>query len=285
MVSVPGVYQWRGGIYCCVFQIQSCEFSSLNRTRLSHSQGLQSLIKRMQAGNFRLDEPQVTSLLSSLLCTVAYLHSRGIAHRDIKPSNIVIRDPANLTDVVLLDFGSSFSTNSTEASDGYAENGAPMPNFGAMQTLCGTPFYLAPELVLGHQYTEKVDIWAIGCLAFQLLTGHTPFEKSRSFEELYSKIAGADFQFPSNDTDHPPISEEARSFTTSLLALDPRQRPSAGQALVHPWLTSGLRENPRVEEIRATGLQRERALSGFSVEFDSETGSLTPVFAARSAEF
>lgn len=79
---------------------------------------------------------------ATLLCTLTLIHSRGIAHRDIKPDNIIVRDPNNLADVVLLDFGSAFS-GGTHSPD------AGLPATIAMRTLCGTPFFLAPEIILG----------------------------------------------------------------------------------------------------------------------------------------
>lgn len=126
------------------------------------------------------------------------------------------------------------------------------------------------------EYCEKVDIWALGCLAFQLVTGRTPFEDSGSFEELYTRISAADFNFPApEDVD---MSLEAKLFMQSLLSRDPAQRPSAGKALAHPWLSCPTSASVPSLTIPASPGKRQRAVSGVSVQFDEETGALSPVF-------
>lgn len=96
----------------------------------------------------------------------------------------------------------------------------------------GTPFYLAPEIVVGQPYTTKVDMWSIGCIAYQLLVGVTPFQASTSFEQLYQRIVVGDYSFP----DDVPLSDLAKDFVRCLLIPDPDLRFSAGQAMRHPWI-------------------------------------------------
>jgi len=104
-----------------------------------------------------------------------------------------------------------------------------------MSTIAGTPFFLAPEVVLGSQsrtYTNKIDVWSLGIIAYQLLIGTTPFHDSTSFTELYRRIVEADFEIPTDA----PISNLGRDFIRTLLQPDPEIRPTAQQALRHPWI-------------------------------------------------
>ncbi len=101
---------------------------------------------------------------------VAYLHSHNIVHRDLKLDNILIEESTRM--VKLIDFGFSVVVG----------NGVKLKVF------CGTPSYMAPEIVRKHEYDGKpVDIWALGVLLFVLLTGTFPF-RGISEQDLYQKI-------------------------------------------------------------------------------------------------
>ena len=97
----------------------------------------------------------------------------GIVHRDLKPQNIVFPTKGNMEDVKIIDFGMS-------------KRGMKRTMFGrrAVQTACGTPLYVAPELVEGARYDEKIDIWAIGVLAYQMASGRHPFQGKDQDETL-----------------------------------------------------------------------------------------------------
>lgn len=166
-----------------------------------------------------LTEPQIRTVLRSLLSTLGYCHSLGITHRDIKPSNVLLRRPDDLSDICLSDF----STSSI----------LPLSSGQLMKTVVGTPFYLPPEIVRGQPYSPKVDVYSLGCMAFQLAYGHTPFEGSRSFMDLYARIAGDDWTFPENSGG----STDFKQFVSQLLHPDPLTRPSADDALRHPFLS------------------------------------------------
>ena len=102
---------------------------------------------------------------------IYYLHSRNIAHRDIKLDNVLIEETTRA--IKLIDFGFSVVT----PSDG-----------GKLKIFCGTPSYMAPELVRKHSYDGKqVDMWALGVLLYVMLTGVLPFRGSTE-KELFDKI-------------------------------------------------------------------------------------------------
>lgn len=164
---------------------------------------------------------------------------------------------------MLVDFGSAFYKGKRPSVEG------GQSSLEAMQTICGTPYYLSPELVKGVAYTSKVDLWSVGCIAHALLYGKSPFEGSKNFAELYVRITRADFTFP--DIANGP-SEKARSFVRYLLQADSSMRPEAGLALAHAW----------VSPPTPTLLEGKPEEVGFLVQFDHVSGSLCLAFPVQA---
>lgn len=199
----------------------------------------------------RLPEQDQRTVLRRLLEVLAFCHANGIAHRDLKPSNIMLRNSRDLSSLALTDFSTTFVTESTAPRS---------PNHPMMKTLVGTPFYLAAEVVRGQLYNEKVDMFSLGCIAFQLAFGRTPFQDATSFVELYSRIVSNAWTFPEGPGNL--TSPLFKDFVSKLLTGDPEIRLSAQEALLHPWLIP-----PRPS--------LERKLSGITVVFVE--GELRPV--------
>lgn len=103
-------------------------------------------------------------------------------------------------------------------------------------TVVGTPFYLPPDVIVGHGYSAKVDLWTLGCICYQLVFGKTPFSRATNFLELYSLIVAGSWSFPA-DADGVG-STQFRNFVSQLLVVDPAQRLSAAEASHHPWFAS-----------------------------------------------
>jgi calcium/calmodulin-dependent protein kinase I len=166
-------------------------------------------------------EEFASTLLRRLLCALEYLHEKGIVHRDLKPENLLLRKPNDALSVVLVDFGLS----------GRISERKPL-----LFSRCGSPHYCAPEVLGACGYDEKVDIWSVGCIAFALLSGTVPFDAS-SNGALKRMVRRGVWTF--DEYHWEGVSEEARRFVSSLLAVDAHRRPSARQALTDPWLDVG----------------------------------------------
>jgi len=184
-------------------------------------------------GNY--SEKDAAFVVRQIIEAVAYLHSKGIAHRDLKPENLLCTG-ANNEIIKVADFGLSkeFSTESLE-------------------TMVGTPDYVAPEVLRAKGYTNAVDIWSIGVITYVLLCGSPPFYGSEE-KEVYMKILAADFKFFSPDWD--TISKEAKSFITCLLVLIPGRRPTASQCLEAPWLKPSDNNNQNLSQALSENLKR-----------------------------
>eukprot|EP00908_Phaeocystis_cordata_P010989 Transcript_21832.p2 GENE.Transcript_21832~~Transcript_21832.p2 ORF type:complete len:252 (+),score=139.02 Transcript_21832:354-1109(+) len=159
----------------------------------------------------KFDEPQVARWVSQIAEALVFLHEHHVIHRDLKPENILL-DASN--DVKIADFGWSTVTA------------------GKRTTFCGTLDYLAPEM-LGESYDYRVDIWSLGVLMFELLTGKAPFDAEET-EETQQKIRSDDVVFPAGDE---ALSAEATELLTGLLQKDPEKRLGLPAVLAHSWIT------------------------------------------------
>jgi len=140
---------------------------------------------------------------AEITSAIGYMHSLNIVYRDLKPENILLDSTGH---IVLTDFGLC------------KEN---VPIGGTTNTFCGTPEYLAPEVLKKHAYGRPVDWWCLGCVTFEMMCGLPPFY-SRDCNEMYDRILHDKLRFP----DHvPPL---ARSFLEGLLARIPDQRLGGG---------------------------------------------------------
>ena len=168
-------------------------------------------------------EDEISKICHGALSALAYCHSKGIVHRDLKPQNIVFPTAGNLNDIKIIDFGMS-------------KRGMKRTRFGrrAVQTACGTPLYVAPEIICGARYDEKIDIWAIGVLAYHMAAGRHPFQGMSQEETLDNIERHTAIRFSGKAwRDKSPI---LQSFIDLLLKPKISKRPSASEALRHPFL-------------------------------------------------
>eukprot|EP00033_Pygsuia_biforma_P000655 GCRY01000770.1.p1 GENE.GCRY01000770.1~~GCRY01000770.1.p1 ORF type:complete len:310 (-),score=24.75 GCRY01000770.1:321-1250(-) len=172
--------------------------------------------KVVELGNYT--EHDAAILMKKLLSAVSYLHDMGIVHRDLKPENLLLETSDDITSIRVTDFGLS-----RVAGKQYV-----------LMTACGTPGYVAPEVLQCEGYGQAVDLWACGVILYILLSGMPPFY-SNNTATLFNQIMSADYDF--DDPIWVPVSQEAKDLVASLLQVDPSNRLTAKQALQHPWIS------------------------------------------------
>jgi len=165
-------------------------------------------------------ESEASHLVRKIVSAVDYLHNLGIVHRDLKPENLLLKRADNDLEIAIADFGLSKIV------------GQQM----MMQTACGTPSYVAPEVLNASGYGKEVDMWSIGVITYILLCGFPPFYGD-TVPEIFEQIMEANFDYP-EEYWH-TVSKEAKDFINRLLVVDSDKRLSAGDALRHPWLSGG----------------------------------------------
>ncbi|XP_004564660.1 serine/threonine-protein kinase H1 homolog [Maylandia zebra] len=166
-------------------------------------------------------ERDATRVLQMVLDGVKYLHTLGITHRDLKPENLLYYHPGPDSKIIITDFGLASSRK---------KGGECL-----MKTTCGTPEYIAPEILVRKPYTNAVDMWALGVISYILMSGTMPFEDDNRMR-LYRQILKGKYSFSGEPW--PSVSNLAKDFVERVLTVDPSERLTAGQALKHPWIVS-----------------------------------------------
>jgi calcium/calmodulin-dependent protein kinase I len=179
-------------------------------------------------------ESEASTLVRKIVSAVEYLHGIDIVHRDLKPENLLLKRADNDLEVALADFGLSKIV------------GQQM----MMQTACGTPSYVAPEVLNATGYGKEVDMWSIGVITYILLCGFPPFYGD-TVPEIFEQIMEANFDYPEEYWG--TISKEAKDFINRLLVVDTADRMSAAEALKHPWLSGAASKSKTLN----TGKMRE----------------------------
>ncbi|XP_064786069.1 serine/threonine-protein kinase H1 homolog [Oncorhynchus masou masou] len=166
-------------------------------------------------------ERDATRVLQMVLDGVKYLHTLGITHRDLKPENLLYYHPGADSKIMVTDFGLASTRKKGDEC--------------LMKTTCGTPEYIAPEILVRKPYTNAVDMWALGVISYILLSGTMPFEDDNRMR-LYRQILKGKYSFSGEPW--PSVSNLAKDFIDRVLTVDSSERLTAGQALKHPWIVS-----------------------------------------------
>nr|XP_043609142.1 CBL-interacting protein kinase 18-like [Erigeron canadensis]XP_043609143.1 CBL-interacting protein kinase 18-like [Erigeron canadensis] len=170
----------------------------------------------------KLKEDVARSYFQQLILAVNFCHSRGVYHRDLKPENLLLDEEGNLK---VSDFGLS-ALAETKRQD------------GLLHTSCGTPAYVAPEVIRHKGYDgAKADIWSCGVVLFVLLAGFLPFSGSNVME-MYRKIAKGEFKYPNW------FPSDARKLVSKILDPNPKTRISIAKIMENSWFKKGLVSQP-----------------------------------------
>ncbi|KOS19617.1 Protein kinase byr2 [Escovopsis weberi] len=168
-----------------------------------------------------LPEPLVRSFVRQILEGLSYLHNRDIIHRDIKGANILVDNKGTIK---ISDFGISKKLEASNILNG-ANNSKHRPS------LQGSVFWMAPEVVKQTSYTRKADIWSLGCLVVEMMTGSHPFPDCSQLQAIF-KIGGG----KATPTIPESASEDAKSFLNQTFELDHNLRPSADDLILTAFL-------------------------------------------------
>jgi len=163
----------------------------------------------------RFEEDRCRLYAAELVLAIEHLHERDIVYRDLKPENVLL-DPGG--HVCLTDFGLSKEAVATG---------------GRTKTFCGTPEYIAPEILQGLGHGKPVDWWSLGTLVYEMLVGLPPFY-STDVNTMYDKILRGELTFPAY------VSADARAILAALLQRSPDHRLGAGhgdarEVKAHRW--------------------------------------------------
>lgn len=174
------------------------------------------------------NEKEARDVVYTLLKAIKYCHDRDIVHRDLKPENLLLASSTDDALIKLADFG--FAAKAIG---------------NTLKTQCGTPGYVAPEILMDRAHGKPVDMWSIGVICYILLGGYPPFHDENQ-KNLFRLIKAAKYEF------HPEywgnVSEETKDLIRKLLVLDVNKRLTVDQALAHPWL------NRRSDELQGRDL-------------------------------
>ncbi|KAH6940562.1 hypothetical protein HPB50_000797 [Hyalomma asiaticum] len=165
-----------------------------------------------QRGRALLSERQVLSFFAQILLALEHVHSRQILHRDLKTQNLLLNQCRSIIKVG--DFGISKILSSKSKAE----------------SIVGTPNNLSPEICVGRPYNHKSDIWALGCILYELLTLRRPFEGNH-VPSLVLKIIRGSYE-PVSDQYSAPV----RDLLEQMLQKEPSQRPSVNQLMAQPIL-------------------------------------------------
>uniref|UniRef100_A0A8C7I1T5 Serine/threonine-protein kinase PLK n=1 Tax=Oncorhynchus kisutch TaxID=8019 RepID=A0A8C7I1T5_ONCKI len=216
-----------------------------------------------------LTDPEVRYYLRQIISGLKYLHNRGILHRDLKLGNFFVNENMELR---LGDFGLAAKLETVEQRK---------------KTICGTPNYLAPEVLNRQGHGTESDVWSLGCVMYTLMCGNPPFE-TLDLKETYKCIKEVKYNLPST------LSPAAQKLISGILQKDPSDRLTLDQILNHQFFTkappptvgqqvsSGLLDTPAEEESRKSAASRSFKGTVASSTEPCEDG-LTPASIAESA--
>uniref|UniRef100_A0A671WB55 non-specific serine/threonine protein kinase n=1 Tax=Sparus aurata TaxID=8175 RepID=A0A671WB55_SPAAU len=195
-------------------------------------------------------ERDASQLIHQILDAVKYLHDMGIVHRDLKPENLLYYSMDEDSKIMISDFGLSKIEGAGSV----------------MSTACGTPGYVAPEVLAQKPYSKAVDCWSIGVISYILLCGYPPFYDEND-AKLFEQILKAEYEFDSPYWDD--ISDSAKDFICHLMEKEPLKRYTCEQALQHPWICGDTALDKNIHESVSAQIKKNFAKSKWKQAFNA----------------
>lgn len=185
---------------------------------------LLGVLKRMTT----FDEECTRFYGAQILDTIAYMHSKGVIHRDLKPENVLMDSNQHIK---ITDFGTAKMLGAHQDSSGrtYYDADASESRDRA-SSFVGTAEYVSPELLTDKNACKASDLWAFGCIIYQLLAGRPPFKAANEYL-TFQKIVALEYEFPAGFPD------VARDLVERLLVLDPVRRLTLENVKNHEFFT------------------------------------------------
>lgn len=249
-----------------------------------------------------LSDPVVRSFVGQLSSAMRFLRARDLIHRDIKPQNLLLAPALSADEYACRGKGGwipgPVGTPILKVADfGFARI---LPNASMAETLCGSPLYMAPEILRYEKYDATADLWSVGAVVYEAAVGRPPF-RAQNHIELLKKIdhARSRVHFPDEDPknadaiargDLVPVSAEVKALIRGLLKRKPVERRSFEQffvvadEVVRPVLEPDADVHPEVSVEDIAAAMKEAAIDGGSIGTGSANGSLkVEVWASRKA--
>jgi serine/threonine-protein kinase ULK/ATG1 len=176
--------------------------------------------------NEKMKESRAKFFFNQLLEGLKYLQEQNIIHRDLKPANLLLTD--NKKVLKIADFGFARHLGEGRMSE----------------TMCGSPLYMAPEVLFGEPYTSKADLWSIGVILYQALYGKHPFQ-ANNHTNLIKMIRSCNIELPKNVH----LTPDCLNLLLGLLTKNPNNRLSWEDFFAHPWLKH-LQMDKRIDQLR-----------------------------------
>jgi hypothetical protein len=221
--------------------------------------------------------PRALRVVRAIASALSETHAADVVHRDLKPTNVMWRRDRNGDDrITLVDFGIAVAKPGNADATRLTANG-----------LIGTPHYMSPEQAHGEVVDARADLYALGCLLFELVTGTTPFEGS-GFEVLLAHL-GRPAPLPSSK--NPDVPECVDRLCAALMQKKPEDRPANADALV-AMIDEALDELPDAMRVSQVGERRSAASSSkkkpartMATRRDLPEGTVTPTRRRRVTRY
>ncbi|MCL7029827.1 hypothetical protein MKW94_014223 [Papaver nudicaule] len=156
--------------------------------------------------------------MKQLAAGLQILRQNNLIHRDLKPQNLLLTTNDNHAVLKIADFG-------------FARSLQPR---GLAETLCGSPLYMAPEIMQLQKYDAKADLWSVGAILFQLVTGNTPFNGNNPIQLLQNILKSTELSFPPDSVD---LTSDCIDLCQKLLRRNPVERLTFEEFFNHPFLS------------------------------------------------